>query len=40
MTQTHPETTTHPEVRPFSIDVPEEDLVDSSSPASFVLWST
>jgi hypothetical protein len=29
MTQTSPETTTtQPEVRPFRVDVPEEDLVD------------
>ena len=29
MALSHPETTTtHPEVRPFRIDVPEEELVD------------
>ena len=39
MTLTPPETTTtHPEVRPFSIDVPEEDLVDLRRRVAATRW--
>src|ERR687890_1689401 len=39
MTQTPPETTTtHPEVRPFRIDVPEEDLVDLRRRIAATQW--
>src|ERR687894_2560728 len=39
MTQTHPEnTTTHPEVRPFSIDVPEAALVDLRRRIAATQW--
>ena len=38
MTQTHPETTTHPEVRPFSIDVPEAALVDLRRRIEATQW--
>jgi pimeloyl-ACP methyl ester carboxylesterase len=39
MSQTHPETTTtHPEVRPFSIDVPEAALVDLRQRIADTQW--
>ncbi len=39
MTQTNPETTTtHPEVRPFSIDVPEAALVDLRRRIAATRW--
>jgi pimeloyl-ACP methyl ester carboxylesterase len=41
MTQTHRETTTTPpEVRPFSIDVPEEELVDLRQRIAATRWPT
>jgi pimeloyl-ACP methyl ester carboxylesterase len=41
MTQTHPHTTTtHPEVRPFSIDVPEEKLTDLRRRIEATRWPT
>jgi pimeloyl-ACP methyl ester carboxylesterase len=39
MTQTPPETTTtHPEVRPFRVEVPEEDLVDLRRRIAATQW--
>ena len=38
MTQTHPETTTHPEVRPFSIDIPDEALEDLRRRIAATQW--
>ena len=39
MALTHPETTTtHPEVRPFRIDVPEEELVDLRRRIAATRW--